>query len=134
MNWILKHCLIKTMMLIFRTRGSRIAGSFRLHYLSISRQVHSCIPFDVFLSKYLQSYLYVPFTCIKKKKYFWMMWYILLVGGGTMVRWIGMVIHRMGRYISLGINNPCSSDPFAVVKASTHGLCMGGVSQKLLSS
>ena len=89
---------------IFRSQGftanPRTPKDMNCHLYH--RQVHSCIPFDVFLSKYLQSYLYVPLTCIKKKKYFRMMWYILLVGGGTMVRWIGTVFHRMGRYISLG--------------------------------
>ena len=42
--------------LVFRTRGSQLVGSFRLHYLSVSRQVsYLHVLIDYFTTKYVQN-------------------------------------------------------------------------------
>ena len=85
MYLVFQHCLIQTMILIFRTRGSQFIGSFRLHYLSVSRQVPTCMSLiDYF---YQSNYKVLWFIIAwKRKTYFRMMWnaiHIWLAGSGT---------------------------------------------------
>ena len=114
------------MLWIFRTRGSRFIGSFRLHYLSVSRQVHSCISLLNYVNKnYFHNYINI--IALKKKTYFRMMWTDILYVGwqwnhGLMLWWR---FHCTGKY-SLGLNNPWPSNPSAVLKHQpTDSLWMG---------
>ncbi len=67
--WILQHCLLSGNDAIFRTRGPGSSRTFELHYLAISRQVHSCsCPLTYFEQTTFSKYYFI--TCIKSKSVF----------------------------------------------------------------
>ena len=63
------------MMVFFRGRSSRVTQDFRLHFLSVSRQVHSCMFVVLFLQKTIfKKYYYLSLLASKKKKVFMNEW------------------------------------------------------------
>ena len=73
------------MMLLFRTRGPGSIQTLELHYLAVSRQVHSCsCHIDYFLSIYSQSNILIT-PALKIKTLLYNYEYDYVVGNGTMV-------------------------------------------------
>ena len=127
MYLVFQHCIIQTMILIFRTRRSQFVGSFRLHYLSVSRQVPTCMSYLINFIKVIAKYYDLSLHEKEKPIFEWCeLLYIYIVGWqwnhGLMLWWR---FHCTGKYISR-INNPWPSNPCTVLKQQpTDSLWMG---------